>query len=101
MKLLSADRIPDATRMRIRFDAEGEAFTIDARPTWRRQTEQGWITGFAFKDEESSTRMNQALDRHREKACSRKLEYAAGMARRVMNFAGFLTLCAYTVAGAF
>jgi len=101
MKLLSADRIPDATRMRIRFDTEGESFTIEARPTWRRHTEQGWITGFAFQDAESSSRINEALDRHRENSYSKQLQHAASMARRVMTFAGFLTLFGYTVVGAF
>lgn len=101
MKLLSAERIPDSTRMRIRFDTDGDEVTIEAQPTWRRQTEQGWITGLAFKDAESSSRINQALDRHAQNSSARRSEHAAATKRRVKTLMGFLAMFGSTVVATF
>ena len=97
MKLLSEERIPEQTRLRLRFEAGGQEVTLEAKSAWTRQTDQGWITGVGLVDHDAPTIVADTLGRETQSESADSSKSGTGTTRQVFTLAAFLALFGYLV----
>lgn len=101
MKLHSEERIPEQTRLRLRFEASGQEVTLEAKSAWSRQADQGWITGVGLVERDAPTIVAETLGREAQTEPAGTSKSGAGTTRQIFTVAAFLALCGYLVFAAF
>ncbi len=97
MKVQSLERLPENTRLRVRFESNGREISIEAKSVWDRETETGCVTGIAFSDRNASAIVAATLGADETDETSSDRKPVPGKARQVMTVTVCLLLFGYVL----
>ena len=101
MKLHSAEKIPEHTRLRVRFESGGQDITLEAKTAWSRRGDHGWITGVGLVDRDAPTVVAETLAKEEQSKTESASRNGTGTKRHFFTVAAFLALFGYLIFTAF